>query len=160
MISKGAILKHKQLIGIAIAGVILAGIFVPFQRAEAFTVNVSLPNANPNSVPTSALGSQFKIEVHVSPGELISISQIELVVDNNSPSQKQAIFDTDGHRISGSPTLTRGNLDVTIPASMSSGYGYGYGYVTTGINSAANQDFIKASLTLLYYLQAVIPLMF
>lgn len=144
MEARNALLKYKGIIGIAVAGVILAGIFVPLQRAEAFTVNVSLPNANPNSVPTSALGSQFKIEVHVSPGELISVSQIELVLDNNSPSEKQAIFDTDGHRISGSSTLTRGELELTIP-STSSGYGYGYGYVTTDTSSAANQDFISGN---------------
>ena len=137
-------MKYKQLVGIAIAGVILAGIFVPFQKANAFTVDVSLPNANPNSVPTSAVGSQFKVDVKVSPGEFISVSQIELIIDNNSPDVKRVIFDATGHRVSGNTTLTRGNLDVTIP-STSSAYGYGYGYVSTGTTFSPPNSFTNTT---------------
>lgn len=129
-----------QLITGIVAIAILAAIFVPFQKANAFTVDVTLPNASPSSVPTSAVGSQFKIEVNVSSGELISVSQIELIVDNHTPAVKRAIFDSSGHRISGNSTLTRGNLDITMP-STTSGYGYGYGYVSAGTTFSPPNSF-------------------
>ena len=124
--------KRKSLLGIAIAGVILTAIFVPFQKANAYSVDLTLPNASTSAVPTSAVGSTFKVTVDVSAGELLSISQIELILDNGGSGVKQAFFDSDGQRTSGSPTLVRGNLDVTVPTPSQYGYGYGYGLASSG----------------------------
>jgi hypothetical protein len=125
-------LSHKQIIAAVVSVGVLLAIFVPFQKAEAYTVNLTLPNASTTAVPTSAVGSTFKVTIDVSAGELISISQIELILDNGNPGVKQAFFNADGHRTSGSPTLARGNLDITIPSPSTTGYGYGYGAVSSG----------------------------
>ena len=124
--------RRIEIAASVVAAIILAGIFVPFQKASAFTVDVSLVNANPNAVPMSAVGSKFLITVNVSPGELISISQIELTLDNGKADVKHTVFDSNGHKISGDPNLTRGNLQITVPSNSTSGYGYGYGYASTG----------------------------
>lgn len=123
--------RYKQLLGIGIAGIILAVIFVPFHTASAFTVDIDLPNASPDAVPTSAVGSTFQVTIDVAPGELISLQAIELILDNNTPEVNRATYNESGQRTSGSPLLTRGNLDISIP-SATSGYGYGYGIVSSG----------------------------
>lgn len=127
----------KKLFSVIIAGGLLAAIFVPFQKADAFEVDLDLPNVTDlDEVPTSAVGSTFEITIDVAAGELISIDSIQLVLDNGEESIKNAIFDSDGQRIGGVPTLTRGNLDVTI-SSTTSGYGYGYGYVADSITATS-----------------------
>jgi hypothetical protein len=122
----------EQVIASVVAIAVLAAIFVPFQKAEAYTVNLTLPNASTSAVPTSAVGSTFKVTVDVAAGELISVSQIELILDNGNSGVKQAFFNSNGQRTSGDPTLARGNLDITIPTPSQYGYGYGYGLVSSG----------------------------
>ena len=47
---------------------------------------------------------------------------------------KHTVFDAKGHKMSGDPNLTRGNLKIILPSQSNSsyGYGYGYGYASTG----------------------------
>lgn len=124
--------RKVEIAAAVVAAVILGAVFVPFQKASAFTVDLALVNANPSSVPISAVGSQFLVTVNVSPGELISVSSIELTLDNGKPDMKHTVFDSNGHKTSGDPNLTRGNLRITIPSPSTSGYGYGYGYASAG----------------------------
>lgn len=125
--------NYKQIAGIAVAAIILTVIFVPFQQASAFEVSLDLPNVDDlDEVPTSAVGSTFEITIDVEAGELISIDSIELILDNDQSSVKRAIFDSDGQRTSGSPTLARGNIDIEYSSSLTNGYGYGYGLVSDG----------------------------
>lgn len=125
--------NYRQIAGIAVAAIILTVIFVPFQRASAFEVDLELPNVTDTSaVPTSAVGSTFEVTIDVEAGELVSIESIEVILDNGEDSVKRAIFDSDGKRTDGSSTLTRGNLKITTTGSSAYGYGYGYGLVSDG----------------------------
>jgi hypothetical protein len=144
--------RYKQLGGIAVAAVILAVIFVPFQ-ADAFVAQLTLPNADPTDVPKSAGGSKFLVTIDIAPGELIPMSQIEVILDNETPDVKHAVFDFSGKRISGDPNLTRGNLKIEVPSSTAYGYGYGYGMVSYGTSFAppysysftASPDFLSGN---------------
>jgi hypothetical protein len=137
-----AITKYKQIIGIAIAAVILSVIFVPFQTADAFTVELDLPNVDDlNEVPTSAVGATFEVTIDVEAGELISVESIELILDNGEDSVKRAIFDSDGQRTSGDSTLTRGNIDIETTGTSNTGYGYGYGFVSDGTTFVPNYEY-------------------
>lgn len=120
--------QYRQIMGIAVASIILTVIFVPLQSAEAYTSDLTLPNASTSAVPTSAVGSTFLVTITPAPGELIHVGTIQLILDNGTPNVKSAIFASNGHRIDGSPTLARGNLDITIPTPTIQGYGYGYGF--------------------------------
>ena len=133
--------KKKEIIASAVAIAILTAIFVPFQKANAYTVDLTLPNASTGAVPTSAVGSTFEVTIDVAAGELISVSSVELILDNNNSGLKSAIFDSNGHRTSGDPTLVRGNLDITIPAPSQYGYGYGYGYASTGTSLTSQYSY-------------------
>lgn len=138
---------------LAVAAGILAAIFIPFQNASAFVADLSLPNADPSNVPKSAVGSTFLVTIDIAPGELISMSQIEIILDNETPEVKRAIFDPDGKRTSGDPNLTRGNLKIDVPSSTSYGYGYGYGSVSYGTafsppysySFTSSQDFLSGN---------------
>lgn len=135
------------------AAVILAAIFVPFQKAEAFTAELDLPDDDPDNVPQSTEGSTFLVTIDIAPGELISLNQIELILDNGTPQVKRAIFDADGDHISGAPDLTIGDLEVDIPTATLSGYGYGFGTVSNGTSFAppysysfsSSQDFLSSN---------------
>jgi hypothetical protein len=137
--------KHanfKQIAGVAVAAIILTVIFVPFQTASAFTVNLNLPNVtDPNAVPTSAVGSTFKVTIDVEAGELISIESVEVILDNGEPGVKRAIFDSNGNRTSGDSTLVRGHITITQSASSTTGYGYGYGIVSDGTTFNPNYSY-------------------
>jgi hypothetical protein len=148
MYSKVARLANfKQIAGIAVAAIILTVIFVPFQTASAFTVNVpTLPNVTDlNAVPTSAVGSTFEVAIDVAPGELINIHQVELVLNNGQSSVKTALFNSDGQRDSGSPTLVRGNLEIIIPSPTTTGYGYGFGYVGNSVGFTSPYSYALVS---------------
>lgn len=128
----GKSVNYRQVAGIVVAAVLLTVIFVPFQKASAFEIDLSLPNvSDTTAVPTSAGGSTFEVTIDVEAGELISIESIEIILDNDENTVKRAIFDSDGQRTSGSSTLTRGNLDIEI-GSSTTGYGYGFGRVSDG----------------------------
>ncbi|WP_415280918.1 hypothetical protein [Candidatus Nitrososphaera sp. FF02] len=130
------------MIGITIAGIILSVIFVPFQTANAFTVDLDLPNVDDlDEVPTSAVGATFEVTIDVEAGELISIESIEIILDNDEDTVKRAIFDEDGQRTSGSSTLTRGNIDIETTGSSATGYGYGYGFVSDGTTFVPNYSY-------------------
>lgn len=141
---------YKQIGALVIAAGILAAIFVPFQRAEAFTAELNLPDNDPNDVPQSAQGSTFVITIDIAPGELVSLSQIELILDNGTPDVKRAIFDAPGAFISGDSDITVGDLIVSIPSSTTPGYGYGSGTISYGTSfNAPNNYAFSASPGLL-----------
>jgi hypothetical protein len=138
-----AIAKYKQVIGIAMATVILSIIFVPFQTATAFTVDLDLPNSEDDIVTQSAAGESFEITIEVEAGELISISSVELILDNDEPSVKRTVFDSDGIYSSGSTTLVIGNeIEIESTSSLDdTGYGYGYGIVSDGTTFSPNYSY-------------------
>lgn len=130
--TKNGRFSYKHFGAIAVAAVILAAIFVPFQNVDAFTADLSLSDADPSDVPQSPSGSSFLVTIDIAPGELISLSQIEIILDNNTPQVRHALFDADGEHVSGDSDLTIGDLAIDVPSSASYGYGYGYGAVSSG----------------------------
>lgn len=137
--------RYKEIGGIAVAAGILAAIFIPFQKAEAFTAELDLPDDNPANVPQSAAGSAFLVTIDISPGELISLSQIEMILDNGTPEVKRAFFDPSGALASGDSDITVGNLVVTVPSATAAGYGYGYGAVSYGTAFSAPYSYSFSS---------------
>jgi hypothetical protein len=141
-VSIARLVKYKQLIGIAVAGIILSIIFVPFQTANAFTVDLDLPNVDDlDEVPTSAVGSTFEVTIDVEAGERIALDSVEIILDNDQDSVRRAIFDSDGQRISGDSTLARGNIDIEVDGTSSNGYGYGYGFGTVSDGTTFNAPY-------------------
>ncbi|AFU57902.1 hypothetical protein Ngar_c09600 [Candidatus Nitrososphaera gargensis Ga9.2] len=124
--------KHKQLLGVIIAAVLLTVIFVPFQKANAFTVTTTLPNAVGGAINNSVSGENFQITINVEAGELISIQSITLILDNGLASVKTATFNSAGTRTGGSDTLVIGNQLTISSFTANGGYGYGYGLVSSG----------------------------
>lgn len=124
--------SYKQIAGIAVAAIILTVIFVPFQQVDAYTVDLTFPNTSTSSVAISTAGTDFKVTVKPAAGELVSVSQIELILDNGQSSVQRTIFDSGGQRVSGSTSLVKGSLTVTIPTPSIYGYGYGFGLVSAG----------------------------
>lgn len=145
--------QYKQIGAVAVAAGILAAIFIPFQKAEAFTAELDLPDNDPGNVPQSAEGSKFLITIDISPGELVSLSQIEMILDNGTPDVKRAILSPSGTFVSGDSDITIGNLVVTVPSATTTGYGYGYGIVSYGTAFSApysysfssSQDFLSGN---------------
>jgi hypothetical protein len=128
----GKLSKYRQISGIVLAAVILTIIFVPFQTANAFTVELDLPDSDDDTVPQSPQGEPFEITIDVETGELISIESIEVILDNDEPSVKRAVFDDEGIHITGSSNLVINNV-VEISGDLDdTGYGYGFGLVSDG----------------------------
>lgn len=117
--------RYKQTIGIGVAAVILAAVFVPFQQANAATLNVSVP-AEP--IPKSTKEFPFTIILEIAPGEVISIARINVIIDGDILQDRVLVFDPAGHRISGTPAALVKSLTVSAPVTPGYGYGYGYGY--------------------------------
>lgn len=65
--------RYKQIGAVAVAAGILAAVFISFQSADAFTADLTLPNADPFNVPKSAVGSTFLVTIDIAPGELVSL---------------------------------------------------------------------------------------
>lgn len=137
--------RYKEIGGVAVAATILAAIFVPFQKAEAFTADLDLPDDDLDGVTQSAAGSTFLVTIDITPGEMISLDQIELILDNNTPQVKRAIYGTNGTLISGSSNLTNGGLEIDVPSATVSGYGYGYGTVSYGTSFAPPNSYSFSS---------------
>jgi hypothetical protein len=139
--------KYRQLLGIVVAAVILAGIFVPFQKADAFTVTIDLPDADDDTVAQSPQGAPFEITIDVEASELISISSIQLILDNGESSVKTASYDDDGAYSSGDTNLVVGNeIDIESSSTLNSyGYGYGYGFVTDGTTFSSPSTYAFSS---------------
>ncbi len=138
-IDLAALKKYRQLIGIGIAAVLLAAIFVPFQNANAFTVTIDLPDADDDTVTQSSAGEPVEVEINVENGELISISSIDFILDNDEFSVKRTTFDDEGVRTSGSSSLVIGNeVDIETAGDFGDyGYGYGFGYASSGTTFSA-----------------------
>lgn len=123
--------RRKEIIGIIIAAGILTAIFVPFQRASAFTVDLSLPNATGNSITQNASGDNFKVVVNVEAGELFTIANIDVILDSGQSGAKFTHFKANGdpEATPGSLDIVKGNkLTITTDTTTSSGYAYGYAY--------------------------------
>lgn len=120
----------------AITAVLLTIIFVPFQRANAFTVTIDLDN----TVSQSPTGEPFEIVIEVEAGELISIDEITLILDNGAPSVALTRFDSSGNRLDGSLGIVVNNK-LTISAFSDSGYAYGYGLVSYGVTGPTGYSY-------------------
>lgn len=133
MSSWGKLYSYKHLLGIAVAAVVIATIFVPFQKVSAFTVNTpTLPDASGTTITQSVLGEDFSITVDVQSGELLSISSVHLILDNGSPTGKSSVFSSSGTLQSGSTALVKDNAITITPTGTASGYVYGNGFLANG----------------------------
>lgn len=136
--------KRRQFIGLIVAVALLSVIFIPFQKANAFTATTTLPGSSGNTLIQTAAGNDVRVTISVAAGEFVSLSQVEWILDNGQvqsnglPAVKRTVFDSSGARISGDRTLITGNT-ITITPSSTTGYayGYGYGYVSTGTTVSA-----------------------
>lgn len=129
--------KYKKIIGVIVAAGLLTAIFVPFQGASAFTVNIDIPS----SITQSVSGTEFSISIEVAPAELVSMDTVTLELDGASESSSQFVFDVEGD----TAVLTSGDetimSDLTISTSDGSGYGYGYGYGLVSSNSGFDYSY-------------------
>jgi hypothetical protein len=127
---------------VAIAGVLLAAIYIPFQQANAFTVTVGLPDAEGvnNEISNSIAGEPFEIEIDVAAGELISVEEVKLILDNGEATVKNAVFDSVGDLDSGDNDLVINN-EIVISALSDGGYAYGFGTVSDGITGTTGYSF-------------------
>lgn len=134
----GSLAKHKRVFGIALALLVIAVVFVPWQRASAFTIDTDFPNQATDATSQKALGEDFNIVVTVEAGELISISKITLILDNGQSGVKLAKYDSNGDFVTGDGSFIIGNdLDITFSKNKAYGYGYGYGYLADGYSYSA-----------------------
>lgn len=137
MDAKKGILKYKQLLGIAVAAVVLAIIFVPPQ-AQAFNVQASIPNAQGGHVTQAATGETLNVSINISPSEFIAVSNVTLIVDNTQPSVANATFASNGQFIAGKAGLVKDNTLTVTPVASQNGVVYGFGTVATGLSSSGN----------------------
>lgn len=128
--------RYKQIGAVSVAAGILFALVYPFENVNAFEANLSLPHNDPSSVPQSSEGVVFLVTIDIAPNELISLSDIELILDNDTPDVKHAIYDANGTHISGDTDLTLrqfgGDLTIGVPSASIGGYGYAYGTVSYG----------------------------
>lgn len=126
----------------AIAGVLLTVIFIPFQQANAFTVTTNLPGATGvnNEISNSVAGEPFEITIDVAPGELISVEGVTLIVDNGLPSLNRADFNSVGDLAGGNSNLVLNN-EIVISAQSDGGYAYGFGTISTGITGQTGNSY-------------------
>lgn len=145
MAFKKAVSRYKSILGIAIAAVILTAIFIPFQKADAFTITTTLPNASGNTTTQSTAGETFNVSITIAAGELISLSSIDTIIDNGQSSVARTTFTVSGSTASYS-SGTRGiikdnTLSLTLPSVSANGYGYGYGAVSNGITGPTGYSY-------------------
>jgi hypothetical protein len=141
--------RKKEIIASAIAIAILTAIFVPFQRAEAFTLTTTLPNATGNNTTQSAGGEKFTVSITVEAGELIPIFSIDTIIDNNLSTVKRTTFTVSGTTASYSSgalgAIKDNALTLTVPTTTEYGYAYGYGYAAAGINNPSTYSYALIS---------------
>jgi hypothetical protein len=134
--------RLRQLVAVLVAAGILAAIFVPFQKANAFTINLALPDVpSSNTLSQNTAGDNFRVAIKVEAGELVSISSIEVILDNTRAGVKRAIFGSNGQLSSGDNTIVKNNLLTINATASSSGYGYGYGIVSSGTTFSAPHSY-------------------
>lgn len=145
MVSKRAITRPKNLFAISIAAVILTAVFVPFQKAEAFTLTTTLPNASGNTTTQSTSGETFNVSITIAAGELISLSSVDVIIDNGQSSVARTTFTVSGTTASyssGTRGIIKNNaLTLTLPSVSASGYGYGYGTTSNGITGPTGYSY-------------------
>jgi hypothetical protein len=128
--------RYKQIGAVSVAAGILFALVYPFQSVTAFEANLALPYNDPSSVPQSPEGVIFLVTIDIAPNELLSLSQIELILDNDTPDVKHAVYSAKGIHVSGDTDITMrqfgGDLTVGVPAASIQGYGYAYGMVSYG----------------------------
>lgn len=115
--------RNKRILGAILTVGILSVIFLPFQKAEAFVLEVSVPAV----VNHTSAGVPFSATLEIAPGEFISIETITVLFDKDTPHEKTFVFDNMGKRISGSPGSMLKKLTISS-SSPPYGYSYAYGY--------------------------------
>lgn len=138
-------LNYKPVIAAVVSVGILLAIFVPFQKAEAFILTTTLPNATGNTTTQSTTGETFNVSITVAAGELISLSSIDTIVDNGLSSVARTTFKVSGSTASyssGTHGIIKDNtLTLTLPSASAYGHGYGYGLVSNGITGPTGYSY-------------------
>ncbi|MEW6603509.1 MAG: hypothetical protein AB1351_02335 [Thermoproteota archaeon] len=128
---------QRKLIAIIVAAGILSAIFVQFETAEAFTVDVDFPNDDDDVITQTVGGQTFEIVIDVAAGELIDVDSMTLIVDAGASGQAAA-FDSNGDFTTGENDLVKDNklMIDTTGATSSLGYVYGMGLISQGYSFA------------------------
>jgi hypothetical protein len=140
-------LSLKSIIAFAVAAGILAAVFVPFQKVEAFNVGLDLPNSSGGHVTQTAGGETFTITVNVEGGEFISVSSVDVILDNGQSSVTHSTFASTGALTSGPLGVFKNNEITITPTASQTGYGYGYGSIASGILNSGNSYSIVGGTT-------------
>lgn len=145
------LLKNKRVLSVIVAAGVLVAIFVPFQRAEAFTLVTTLPNTTGNTTTQSSSGERFDVTITVGPGELLPLHAIDTIIDNGQSSMARTTFTVSGAtatRSSGAPGIIKDNtLTLSLPSVTRYGYAYGYGLVSSGISGPSGYSYAFPSST-------------
>lgn len=125
----GHTIRWNRILGAILSAGILSMIFVPFQKAEAFVLDVSVPAV----VNHTSAGVPFSATLDIIAGEFISIETVTVLFDEDTPDERTFVFDNTGERISGNPAsmLKKLTISSTSPPYGYS-YAYGYGLVSSG----------------------------
>src|SRR5581483_11630515 len=124
-----SLLKSKQFIGVIVAAVVLSVIFIPLQRANAISLNLSMSNVVGGGI---ALVSQedpetgaFCLTLNLAPSELFHANHITLSIDNSTLSE---VFSATGLNLTGDNIISK--FSILNHLFGGSGYGncYGSGY--------------------------------
>lgn len=134
-------LSLKSIIAFAVAAGILAAVFVPFQKVDAFTVGLDLPHASGGHVTQTAGGETFTISVDVAGGEFVSVSSVDVIVDNGQTSVTRSTFASTGALTAGPLGVFKNNTITITPTATQNGYGYGYGSIASGVNNPGGNTY-------------------
>ncbi|GEM_PF-449614 len=114
--------RYKHVLSIGIAAVLLVAIFVPLQRASAFSLNVG---ASSNSYPSNGGPSSYTVSLNIQPSEFIPVQSVLLNLDGVTV----ATYDISGNLISSSSNaVSLGPPSVSHSNGNAYGYGFSFGY--------------------------------
>ena len=127
--------RRNQIIGAILSAGLLSMMFIPFQKAQAFVLDVSVPAV----VNFTSAGTPFTASLDIKPGEYISIKTITVLFDEGKADEKKFVFDNSGKRISGNPAAMLRKLDISSTSPpYGYSYAYGYGLVSSGPVGSGN----------------------
>jgi 5-hydroxyisourate hydrolase-like protein (transthyretin family) len=110
--------RYKHVLSLVVAAIILAAIFVPFQRVNAFTFEMSIED----EIGRFDEGTEFAAVLDIKAGEFIPVNGVTIALDGG---EHVFHFDQNGNLISGDSNIIS---DITITPFFDHEYSYGYGY--------------------------------